>query len=206
MQRLNYDLAVVLVMKSENLDSYMFHTPAIELVKLQSEAVGLPVIEQVTKGEKELELKDLKELLRKAKEEYNVDGIVTGALFSQYQRSRIEKLCNELSLKPYAPLWHLEQESELRELLREGFVITMSSIAGDGLSEKWLGKEIGEAEVEELVSLREKIGFNVAGEGGEYESLVLDCPLFSQRVVLDFEKVMENSITGRLLVKNAWLE
>ena len=206
MQRLNYDLAVVLVIKSENQDSYMFHTPAIELVQLQAEAARLPVLEQVTKGEKEEELMDLKMLLQRAKDEFQVDGIVTGALFSQYQRSRIEKLCNELSLKPFAPLWHLEQESELRELLREGFVITMSSIAGDGLSEKWLGKEIGKKEVEELVSLREKIGFNVAGEGGEYESLVLDCPLFSKRLVLESENSMENSITGRLVVKNAWLE
>lgn len=203
MKKLNYDLAVCLTMKSENQDSYMFHTPAIDLVRLQAEAASIPLIEQVTVGEKEKELEDLKLLLQKAKEEYKVDGIVTGALFSQYQRSRIEKLCNELELKVYAPLWHLEQESELRELLREGFVITLSSIAGEGLSKEWLGKEIGNEEVEQLVALREKIGFNVAGEGGEYESLVLDCPLFSKRLILEAEAVMENAITGRLKVVKA---
>ncbi|MFP4524321.1 MAG: diphthine--ammonia ligase, partial [Candidatus Woesearchaeota archaeon] len=205
MRKLNYDLACVLVVKSENDDSYMFHTPAIDLVRLQAESAGLPVMEQSTKGEKEVELDDLRGLLRRAKEEFRVDGVVTGALFSQYQRSRIERLCDGLGLKAYAPLWHLEQESELRELLREGFVITFSSVAGEGLSEEWLGKPIREEEVERLVSLRDSIGFNVAGEGGEYESLVLDCPLFSKALAIDAEPVMENRITGRLEVRGAWL-
>ena len=206
MRRLNYDLAVCLTMRSDNPDSYMFHTPAIDLVRLQSEAAGLPLLEQSTLGEKESELDDLRELLRRAKEEYGIEGVVTGALFSQYQRERVERLCEELSLKPFAPLWHLDQESELRELLREGFVITMSSIAGEGLSEQWLGREVGEEEVEALVALKRRIGFHVAGEGGEYESLVLDCPLFSKRLVVEGEAVMENRITGRLNIKGAHLE
>jgi len=206
MKKLNYDLACVLVVKSENDDSYMFHTPAVDLVRLQAGSAGLPVMEQSTKGEKEVELDDLKELLRRAKEKYRLDGVVTGALFSQYQRSRIERLCDGLGLKAYAPLWHLEQESELRELLREGFVITFSSVAGEGMSLEWLGRPFGEEEVEKLVSLRDSIGFNVAGEGGEYESLVLDCPLFSKRLAIDAEPVMENRITGRLRVREAWLD
>ncbi|MBN1275670.1 diphthine--ammonia ligase [Candidatus Woesearchaeota archaeon] len=204
-KRLNYDLACVMTMRSENQDSYLFHTPAVELVKLQARAAELPYLEQSTKGEKEEELEDLKALLQKAKEEHQVEGVVTGALRSQYQRSRFEQACDELGLKAYAPLWHLEQESELRELLREGFVVTMSSIAGEGLSEEWLGRAIGEKEVEVLVRLRDKIGFNVAGEGGEYESLVLDCPLFKKRLMIQAKREMENSITGRITVTKAFL-
>jgi asparagine synthase (glutamine-hydrolysing) len=205
MKKLNHDLVCCLTMRSENEASYMFHTPAIELVRLQAQAARLPFGDQVTAGEKEMELADLRTLLLRTKEEFHIDGIVTGALFSQYQRSRIEHLCNELQLKVFAPLWHLEQESELRELLDAKFVITMSAIAGDGLSEKWLGKVITKEDVANLVLLQQKIGFNVAGEGGEYESLVLDCPLFHERLCVETEKLMENEITGRLVVKKAWL-
>ncbi|MBD3208867.1 diphthine--ammonia ligase [Candidatus Woesearchaeota archaeon] len=206
MQQLNYELSCVVTMKSENPDSYMFHTPAIELVKLQAKAASIPFIEETTTGKKEEELEDLTSLLQKAKEQHKIDGVVTGALFSQYQRSRIEKLCNELGLKAYAPLWHLEQESELRELLREGFIITMSAIAGEGLSKEWLGKPIGKQAVDELVKLREKMDFNVAAEGGEYETLVLDCPLFKKRLVVQAARAMENEITGRLVVRKALLK
>ncbi len=207
MKRLNYSLTCAMVMESDNDDSYMFHTPAISLVGLQAEAAGIPLIRQSTRGVKEEELKDLKELLRKAKEDFRIEGVVTGALYSQYQRERIEKLCDELDLKCYAPLWHLEQESELRELLREKFIITMSSIAGEGLSPEWLGKEIGNEEVEKLVELNRRIGFHVAGEGGEYESLVLDCPLFKKRLVLKDTKIQkESEIVARLVVKEAVLE
>lgn len=205
MKRLNYDLACCLTMKSDNDDSYMFHTPAIDLVKLQCEAANIPLLEQSTLGVKEEELADLRELLLRGKEQFGIDGVVTGALFSQYQRERVERLCAELGLKPYAPLWHLDQESELRELLREGFVITMSAIAGQGVDQCWLGKEVGEVEVEALMRLKRSIGFNVAGEGGEYESLVLDCPLFAKRLVVEGQADMENEFTGRLRITKATL-
>jgi asparagine synthase (glutamine-hydrolysing) len=207
MRRLNYDLACTLVMKSANDDSYMFHTPAIDLVKLQSEAAGLPCLEQETAGEKETELDDLRTLLVRAKEEQRIEGVVTGALFSQYQRGRIERLCDELSLKAFAPLWHLDQESELRELLREGFVICMTAVAAEGLNASWLGRVIGKDDVEKLVELRRRIGFNVAGEGGEYESLVIDCPLFSKRLSLDVTTMRQEDVrTARLVINEASLQ
>lgn len=202
MKKLNYDLSCLLVMKSKNEASYMFHTPAIDIVSYQSKASGIPLLSYETAGEKEKELDDLKELLVKAKEEYGIDGVCVGALFSQYQRERVEKVCFDLGLKVYAPLWHIDQESELRELLREGFVITMSAIAADGLDASYIGRIIDEDMVEKLVKLREKIGFNVAGEGGEYESLVLDCPLFSQKLKLeDYAVHKEDAYTAKIVIK-----
>lgn len=205
MQQQNYDLSCLLVMKSHNQDSYMFHTPAIDLVQLQAKAANIPLLEQETAGEKELELEDLKELFIKAKKEFHIDGVVTGALYSQYQRKRIEQVCDDIGLKVYTPLWHIGQASELWELLLNDFVITFSSVAGEGMSAKWLGREIDEIAYKELVELETKIGFNVAGEGGEYESLVLDCPLFEKRLVVKGEAVMENQITGRLNIISAKL-
>ncbi len=207
MKKLNYEIKCLLTIKSKNKESYMFHTPAINLVEMQSKASGIPLIEEETSGEKEKELEDLKKLLIRAKKEYKIEGIITGALYSQYQRERIERISDELDLKTYSPLWHLQQESELRELLREGFKITMTAIAGEGLSKEWLGRIIREEELKELIRLNKKIGFHIAGEGGEYESLVLDCPLFKKEIILK-ETIIEseNQITARLIIKKAELK
>ncbi|MBU1975595.1 MAG: diphthine--ammonia ligase [Nanoarchaeota archaeon] len=207
MQQRNYEVSCLITLLSKNQDSYMFHTPAIELARLQAQALGIPLIEQETAGVKEKELVDMENAIKKAKKEYGIQGIVTGALFSNYQRIRIEKICDKLGLKIFAPLWHLRQEDELRELLSKGFKFVMSGIAADGLDKKWLNKEIGEKEFAKLVELNQKIGFNVAGEGGEYESLVLFGPNYSKRIeIVDYDVVEDSPHSARMVVKKALLE
>jgi asparagine synthase (glutamine-hydrolysing) len=206
MQKQDFPVKCMLTLKSKNPDSYMFHTPAIDMVKLQSESVGIPLIEQETKGEKEDELKDLKKILEKAKKEYEIDGISTGALFSNYQRERIEKVAGELGLKVFSPLWQMEQEKEVREIIANGFKFIFTKVAAEGLDKSWLGKEIVNSDVDKLVVLNKKLGINIAGEGGEYESLVIDGPIFKKRIVIeDFEIKEESKNTATLFIKKAKL-
>jgi len=207
MQRQNYEITCLITLKSANKDSYMFHTPNVELAELQAKAMELPLIEQETKGEKEKELQDLKKVLEEAKTKYKIQGVVTGALFSKYQRERIETICDSLGLKIFSPLWHMDQETELRSLLREGFSAIVSSIAAEGLDKNDIGRKIDEEMIQKLVKLKEKIGFNVAGEGGEYESFVIDGPMFKKKIeITETEKQAENNYTGRLLIKKAELK
>ena len=206
LQKMNYEISCCITMVSENKDSYMFHTPNIGMADLQSKAMGIPLLKVRTKGEKEKELADLKKAIFEAKKSYNLDGIVTGAIFSTYQRNRVEKICEELGLKVFAPLWHKDQEELMRELLNINFKIIFSSIAGDGLTEKWINKIIDMDDVYELININEKIGTNIAGEGGEFESLVLDCPLFKQKIKIKESIIkMDNECTGRLIIKSAEL-
>jgi len=105
-------------------------------------------------------------------------------------------------LKVFSPLWHLDQESELRGLLRENFIVAMTAIAGEGLNPGWIGRIIDEHELDELIRLNETMGFNVAGEGGEYETLVLDCPLFRKRILLkEWDVVKESDIVAAISIK-----
>ena len=201
------EIVCLITIKSENPDSYMFHTPNIDLVGLQAKAMKLPLITQTTKGEKEKELEDLKEAIKKAKEQYQIEGIVTGALFSNYQRERIDKICNELNLKSLAPLWHMDQEEEMRTIINNNFKIIFSSIAAYGFKKEWLGKIITNKDINNLVELNKKYKINIAGEGGEFESLVLDCPLFEKQIkILDSEITEENESTARLVIKKAELK
>ncbi|PIZ50715.1 TIGR00289 family protein [Candidatus Woesearchaeota archaeon CG_4_10_14_0_2_um_filter_33_13] len=206
MQKQNYQLSCLITIKSNNPDSYMFHTPAIELALLQAEAMELPIILQETEGVKETELKDLEKAIKYAKEKYQIDGIITGAIFSTYQRDRVEKLCDILGLKVFSPLWHKPQERQMQELLDNKFKFIFTSIAADGLDKSWLNKVITKKELELLKKLEKKIGSNIAGEGGEFESLVLDCPLFSRKLIIkNVDVVEENKFTAHLIIKKAKL-
>jgi asparagine synthase (glutamine-hydrolysing) len=207
MMKQNYPIRCLITLRSKNPDSYMFHTPNIHLAELQSRAMNIPIILQETEGEKEKELDDLRKALERAKKEYGVEGIVTGALYSQYQRERIEKVCDSLGLKIFSPLWHLDQEKEMRQLLEEGFEFIFSSVAAEGLDKSWLGRKMTAKDVDKLVTLNKKVGLNIAGEGGEFESLVIDGPMFKKRIkITDYEIKEESQNTARFVVKKAELE
>jgi asparagine synthase (glutamine-hydrolysing) len=199
-KRLNYNIACLITVQSTNEDSYMFHTPNISLAKYQAKAMELPLILQKTTGEKEKELLDLKKAIKKAKDKYKIQGIVTGALFSNYQRSRIEKICDELNLKVFSPLWHMSQEVEMRNLVREGYKIIMVKIAGEGLNKSWLNKIITKTDIDKLAQLNKKIGFNIAGEGGEFESFVLEAPMFKHPLEIKKSHIIEESENVATLV------
>lgn len=193
MQQQNYDLSCLITLKSTNPDSYMFHTPNIHLVDMQAEALGIPLITQETAGEKEKELDDLKKAFEKAKKLYGIEGVVTGALASNYQRDRIEKVCDELGLIIFSPLWHKDQEAELREIIGKGFSFIITKVSSEGLDKTWLGRVITERDINQLVEINKKTGMNIAFEGGEAETLMIDGPLFKKRIEIEESDVIEES-------------
>ncbi|MBA7512866.1 Amidophosphoribosyltransferase [subsurface metagenome] len=198
-----YPVECLITVKSRNPESYMFHTPAIDLVELQAEAIGLPLIMKETEGEKEKELEDLRAALSEAKTRYGIEGVITGALWSNYQKERIERIAAEENLKVFSPLWHINQETEMR-LVVTNFEVIFSGISAYGLDRSWLGRRITVEDVDRLAAL--DIEMNISGEGGEFESLVLDGPMFKKRlVILKSEIVEEDENTARLVVKEAKL-
>ncbi|MEM2918838.1 MAG: TIGR00289 family protein [Candidatus Altiarchaeota archaeon] len=192
-------------MISENPESYMFHTPNILLTKLQAKAISLPLLQWKTKGVKEEELSDLESAIDYAKKNFKIEGIVTGAIASNYQKERIEKICKKLNLLCLNPLWHESQEKILYEILQKKFRVIITGIFAYPLNEKWLGKEINKEMISELVVLQKRYKINPAGEGGEIETFVLDAPFFKKEIlILDSEiKAKENS--GVFLIKKAKL-
>lgn len=207
MQKQNYEIACAISIKSTNPHSYMFHTPNIHLVDLQAEAMGIPLVVVQTQGEKEKELKDLEKALEEAKEKYHIEGIVSGALYSSYQRERLEKAAEKFGLKVFSPLWHIDQEQEVRQLIREGFVIILSSVSAEGLDKSWLGRVLTDKDVDRLVVLHKKFGLNIAFEGGEAESFVLWCPLFTKHILIEKAILLEEDHhTAKYIVEKARLE
>ncbi len=203
MQKEGYPVECLITIKSQNPESYMFHTPAIDLVEQQAEAIGLPLIMKETEGEKEKELGDLRDAFREAKTSYGIEGVITGALWSNYQRERIERIAMEEDLRVFSPLWHINQETEMR-LVVTNFEVIFTGISAYGLDRSWLGRRITVDDVDRLAGL--DVEMNISGEGGEFESLVLDGPMFKKRlVIVKSEIAEEDENTARLVVKEAKL-
>jgi len=196
----HHEISCLLSMKSENDASYMFHTPNIGLTELQAEALDIPLITGITKGEKELELSDLKDLIKNAIELFGIEGIVTGAVESVYQAQRVQKICSDLGLWCFNPLWQMDQIELLETLVRKKYNIIISAIAAYPLDESWLGRKLDSKMISELKAL---MGVNPAGEGGEFESLVLNAPMFKREIkIIESEKEYDNH-AGVFIVKEA---
>ncbi|MBU1245836.1 MAG: diphthine--ammonia ligase [Nanoarchaeota archaeon] len=176
------EVVCLITIDSKNKESYMFHTPNIHLAKVQADAMELPLLVFETEGVKEEELKDLKNAIKEAKEKFGIEGIVTGAILSVYQSSRIKKICDDLGLECFNPLWQKEEEEYWGELFENNFEIIVVGVACDGLTEKWLGRKIDEEAFFELKKLKEKFKFHLGFEGGEAETFVVDCPLFKKKI------------------------
>jgi ABC transporter with metal-binding/Fe-S-binding domain ATP-binding protein len=171
---------VTLLPRSEM--SYMFHFPNLKWTRLQAESMGVPLLTEETEGVKEEELVDLERALAAAKTKFRLDGVYTGALASVYQKTRVEKVCEALSLECVSPLWGVDPETHLRRLISDGFSVMVVSVSALGLDRKWLGRRLDESSIDELVALARRFKFHVGLEGGEGETFVLDAPFFSRRI------------------------
>ncbi len=178
----------LLSVKSRNDESYMFHVPNIHVTDLLAEALEIPIMSIETDGIKEEELKDLKNAFKKLNE-LGIEAVYTGALYSVYQKSRIEKLGAETGLKIFSPYWHVDELEYMRNIVSLGFKIVISGVAAWGFDESWLGRIIDDETIDELVELNEKYKVDIAFEGGEAETLAIDGPIFKKKIeILKYKK------------------
>ena len=176
-----WDITHIVTVVVDGKDSHMFQIPGVEIVRYQAKLAGTNYLEVYTKGIENVEIQDLKLALQKI----DIDALVCGALRSDYQKSRIERMCQDLGIISYTPLWHQSPQGHLSGLVANGFGVMITSVACDGLDESWLGKILDEESLKRLIALSSKFRFNVDGEGGEYETLVVNGPHFEGQIKID---------------------
>ena len=199
------EVACLITLVSENKESFMFHTPNINVTALQAEAFGLPLVQQATAGKPEAELKDLEAAIVQAVKAYSIEGVVSGAVESVYQAERIQRVCNRLGVWCFNPLWKRNQKALLKEVVAQGFKVVISGVFAYPLDKTWLGKELNAELISKLLRLEKAFGLSPSGEGGEIETTVLDAPLFKRRIgILDWE-VDAKGNSGVFRIKQARL-
>jgi len=194
------EISCLISVVSENIDSFMFHTVNIHLTDAIAVAMGKPLYKVFVSGEEEKEVEELKKQLSILK----VDGIVIGGIRSKYQRKRFKKIADDLSIELITPLWHIDERKILEEV-KEKFEAVIVKVSAYGMDESFLGKKINDEIIGKLVELNEKYGINLAGEGGEFETLVVDAPLYRRKIVIKDYDIIREPLSATMIVKSFYL-
>jgi diphthine-ammonia ligase len=180
----------------------MFHIPNIEITEKQAEAIGLPLVQRRTKGKKEKELEDLREAINTAKADFDLEGIVTGAVRSIYQSTRVQRICRQLGLWCFNPLWLKDEIELLNEIVKNEYKVIISGVFAFPLSRELLGQELDSKMIQKLARLKEEYGLSPAGEGGEIETTVTDAPFFKKKLEITNCEVSYKNYSGMFRIKN----
>ena len=181
-----HDVVCLLSIFPKSEESHLLHHPNLEWTKLQSESMNIPQLTAISSSDDTGdELIVIENLLRQAKAQFQIDGLLHGGIKSKFQKEQFETLCSKLNLIPVAPLWETEPKKYMNDLLDSGFNFMMITVSSDGLDEQWLGKLILKSDIQILNNLSSKFGFNLNFEGGEAETFVIDCPLFSNPIKIN---------------------
>jgi ABC transporter with metal-binding/Fe-S-binding domain ATP-binding protein len=201
-QHQGWDVEALVTVLPKGIESLMFHFPNVRWTKIQAEAMGLPH-RTIEAGQDEL--LSLREGLGKMREVLGIEGVATGAVASDYQKSRIDEVCDELALKSFAPLWRKDPKMLVNDLRSSGFKIILSGVGAAGLDESWLGQELTDQRWAMLEKLSRKHGMHLTGEGGEYETFVIDAPNFERRISVDKTVNRWDGQSGYLVIEQASL-
>ena len=201
-----HDVVCLLSIFAKSEESHLLHHPNLRWTKLQSESMNIPQLSIISNSnETSDELIVMEKLLQNAKEQFQIDGLVHGGIKSKFQKEKFETLCLKLNLVSIAPLWETNPKEYMNQLLDSNFHFMMVTVSSDGLDEQWLGKLITQSDIEVLNNLSDKFGFNLNFEGGESETFVINCPLFSYPIKINKFTKNWDGYRGRFEIVDAEL-
>ena len=189
-EQMGHEIVCLLTVRPEDRASWIFHTPNLSVVPVMAEAMGKELVTVPSDGTEEGDMAAMRDALSGL----DIDGIVVGALWSDYQWDRMNLICGDLGLFVLAPLWRKDQDTVYDEMVSAGIEAIIVGVFAEGLDERWLGRRLDTDIKRELCRLRDRYGISIMGEGGEYESMTLDSPMHLKRLVIDgSEKRMERN-------------
>lgn len=201
-----FEISCLITLIPESFESWVFHYPAVELTRLQAEAMDKPILVRRTGDSVYDSLKDLLYILREAIERFHICSVISGVSASYYQKSILDYVCEELALKSFTPLWGKNADWILREILELEFSVMIVGVAADGLTIDWLGRILDRESLIDFSRLASKYHFSLLGEGGEFETLVLDAPFFKKRLSIRGVKPVWLGDSGYLKIDEVYLE
>jgi len=205
-QKQGHQVTCLLSVIAKSAESHLLHHPNLQWTKLQSESMKIPQLTiDSNSDDTDDELIFLESLIQQAKNQFHVEGLVHGGIKSKFQKEKFEILCSKLDLIAITPLWNTEPEQYMNDLLDSGFNFMVTTVSSDGLDDSWLGKSILKSDLDTLKHLSEKFGFNLNFEGGEAETFVINCPLFSNSIKINKSRKEWDGYRGRFEIVDAGL-
>lgn len=205
-QKQGHEIKCLLTVIPKSEESHLLHYPNLKWTNLQSESMGIPLLKiESNSNETRNELELMKKILVDAIKDYSIEGVVHGGIKSKFQKNNFEILCRDLGLKVFSPLWESDPEQYMKDLLYSNFEFILTSVSSDGLDDSWLGKKLKLDDLERMRTLAKKFHFNLNFEGGEAESFVMNCPLFSKPVEIIKDKQFWDGYRGRFEILEARL-
>ena len=202
-----HEIVCLVTVYPRSEDSHLLHYPNIGITALQAKAMKIPqIITSTNSNESQIETLKLEKILGEAKEKFNIQGIVHGGIRSDYQKKIFETICKKLDLKTISPIWHIDPLEYLHRLIESKFRFIITSVSSEGLDNSWLGKEITFQDINKLDQLSSKYGFNLSFEGGEAETFVIGCPIFSGTIKIVKSNTVWDGYRGRFEITEAVLE
>ena len=206
-RQMGHDVKCLITLFPKSPNSHLLHFPNIKLTELQSETMNIPhLVTELATDETNQEMNALGILLKKAKQDFQIDGLVHGGISSEFQKKCFEVICKENGLSIITPLWKTDSKEYMNVLISSNFKFILTSVSSDGLDEKWLGKIISSDDVSLLNNLSSKYGFNLNFEGGEAETFVIDCPLYSHPIKINKSQTTWDGYRGRFEIEDASLD
>ena len=206
-QRLAHTITCLVTIHPLSDASHLLHYPDIKHTTLQAKAMSLPhLISASPNTNADTETSTLRDSLVTAKNNYGIQGIVHGGIKSNFQKNNFEKVCNDLNLHVVSPLWDIDQTKYMHQLLDDNFEFILTSVTTDGLDDTWLGRPLTRDDLYTLEKLSSKYKFNISFEGGEAETFVLNCPLFSKQIIIKSAKKTWDGYRGRFEIQEVELD
>jgi ABC transporter with metal-binding/Fe-S-binding domain ATP-binding protein len=206
-KQMGHDVKCLITVFPKSSNSHLLHFPAIKLTELQSSTLKIPhITSTLDSDELSEELRCIGVLLEKAKRDFKIEALVHGGISSEFQKKCFEKICRQNGLKAIAPLWQINSKEYMNTLIDSKFKFILTSVSSDGLDQTWLGRIISAYDISQLNDLSGKYGFNLNFEGGEAETFVVDCPLYSEPILITKSKIIWDGYRGRFEIEAASLD
>ncbi len=203
-QKKGWDVRYLLSIKPTRTDCYLFHFATVEHTPKLAEMAG---IKHVLKTCSVADPVQEAEIVKKAVEEQeHIDAVILGGVGLQETQIRsVRNALSSLGIEVFPSHAELTEEESMINMINLGFKFMITQYATDGLNQSWLGKEITKESFAELQSLSLKHGFNLLGEGGYYDTLVIGSPCFNGKElsIITSNKVQESAYSGHLIITEA---
>ncbi len=198
----NWNIKYLISVKPNRTDCYLFHFATVELTKKMAEVLGIKhIYTTCTEADPQKEAMIVKKIV----EENPVDSVILGGIgLQETQIKSIRDALFPLGIDVFASHAGYDHTRLMTDMLRKGYEIIITEVAAEGLGNNWLGERLTLKNIDEFVKTAEKFGFHPGGEGGPYNTLVVDGPIFSKRLeILSFDKVMDGDFSGYVEVKES---